>query len=592
MKKIFTLVFLVIVLNQAKASHLTTTHIQITHLQGFNYKLNVILYTDPLAVPAPQSLSVSAYQRQGATFIQSFTLSKDTSYPSQSSNLGCPATLYDYDMNIYTSVINLSPTIFNDQSGYLFQYSNCCRTGSIHNIQNSAATGSSGVLLFPPVVDAMGNQLINSSPVLNDPVNEVIVDQHPFYNFYGGFDPDGDSLVYELYSPFGSLAPSSGTVNPISSPYPDPSTQIASVNWAIGYSANDQIHGMGTNPSPDRFQIDSQTGMANLYADETAPGYVIVGIWCQEFRNGNLIGSTFRDFVYFVSDSVLLPNNAPNINVQTQSLSSWNGDTLEFSGSPVCVQAEVTDADDIADISLYVSQSDYDASDISFVQSSAIIEAQDTFITALCFQPDSFLSYPSKVVLVAMDEKCYESAFDTLEFYIRFNGYSSAGTGGNASIPITPSLGSLELFTYLNGNPNHGGTWLDLDNTGLVNNGMFDASGVNSNVSYRFAYIDQQPNYPADTSELEMNFFIVQSLNSSEDLAEVKIYPNPSKGVITLDVSNDLVGKAASVYTLDSKEIQSFILDSNTNTIYIEKSGLYLMKIEGNSNVHKVFIEN
>ncbi len=592
MKRLSTLLLFIALVSYSEASHLISSQIQITHVSGFDYEMNVILYTDPLSTPAPQNVTVNAFARQSATVVATYTILKDTSYQAESSNVGCPPSQYAYSKHIYKAVINLAPTTFNDPSGYLFQYANCCRNTAIGNIQNPGASGSSGLLLFPPVVDAMGNQIINSSPVLNDPINEVIVNQHPFYNFYGGYDADGDSLAYQLFTPFAGGNPSTGTVNPISAPYPDPSTQVASVNWASGYNVDDQVHGMGTNPSPDRFQIDPVTGVANLYADESAPGFVLLGIWCQEFRNGNLIGSTFRDFVYFVSDSVLLPNNAPNINVQTQSLSSWNGDTLEFSGSPVCVQVEITDADDIADISLYVSQSDYDASDYSFVQSSAIIQAADTFITVLCFQPDSFLSYPSKVVLVAMDEKCYESAFDTLEFYIRFNGYSNAGSGGNMSIPITPSLGNLDLFTYLNGNPNPGGTWLDLDNSGLLIGGTFDASGINSDITYRFAYIDQQLNYPADTSELEMNFFIVQSLGESKELSEVNIYPNPSSGNVTLEVSDAFIGKTVSVYTLDSREVQRFILDSNSSSISIEKSGMYLIKIDGNSQVHKVFIEN
>ncbi len=591
MKKLFYVLFILLLATQIKASHLITTHIQISHLQNFDYELKVVLYTDPQAIPAPQNISVEVFQRQGATFIQSFNLSKDTSYTSPSSNVGCPPTLYDYDMNVYTSQINLSASTYNHPGGYLFQYNNCCRAAGIHNIQNPSSSGSSGLLLFPPVVDGSGNQIINSSPVLNDPVNEVIVNQHPFYNFYGGFDPDGDSLSYQLYTPFGGNTVNAGTVNPISSPYPDPSTQVVPVSWASGYSVDDQIHGMGTNPSANRFQIDAQSGMANLYADETSPGYVIVGIWCQEFRSGQLIGSTFRDFVYFVSDSVLAPNNSPDLSVQTQSLATWNGDTLEFSGSPVCVQVEVTDPDDIADISLSVVQSDYDESDYNFVQSSAILQGQDTFTTALCFQPDSFLSYPSKVVLLAMDEKCYESSFDTMEFYIRFNGYSNAGSGGNVSIPITPSLGNLDLFSFLGGSPNLGGSWLDLDNSGLLSNGNFNASGIISDVTYRFAYVDQQPNYPADTAELELEFFVVQNLGDGLDGPEIKIYPNPSTGYMTLTLPESLVGRQAIIYNLGSREVARLKLKTSSNTISIEESGMYILRVEGHSKLTKLFIQ-
>ena len=84
----------------------------------------------------------------------------------------------------------------------------------------------------------------------------------------------------------------------------------------------------------------------------------------------------------------------------------------------------------------------------------------------------------------------------------------------------------------------------------------------------------------------------MQNLGEGLDGSEIKIYPNPSSANVTFEVSDDFIGNTVSVYTLDSREVQRFILESNTNSISIEKSGMYLIKIDGKPGVHKVFIEN
>ena len=65
---------------------------------------------------------------------------------------------------------------------------------------------------------------------------------------------------------------------------------------------------------------------------------------------------------------------------------------------------------------------------------------------------------------------------------------TGADAGGNGATTICNDIVAFDLFTQLSGTPNPGGTWLDLDNTGAVTNGIFDATQV-AGGTYNFTYI-------------------------------------------------------------------------------------------------------
>ncbi len=65
---------------------------------------------------------------------------------------------------------------------------------------------------------------------------------------------------------------------------------------------------------------------------------------------------------------------------------------------------------------------------------------------------------------------------------------AAAPQAGKDSLVLTCKTGgSIDLLQSLNGSPESGGTWSDDDNTGALNNGMFDPANV-SNGDYQFTY--------------------------------------------------------------------------------------------------------
>ena len=183
----------------------------------------------------------------------------------------------------YTRVVTLPPSA----GGYRIVYQRCCRNNTIVNIFNPGETGSTYTLDIPPSIGGC----TNSSPVFNNYPPIVICANSPLVFDYSATDPDGDSLVYSICSPFegGSVINST----------PNPPTAYNVVSWIAPYSISNQLGG-----SPP-MSIDPVTG--ELTAFPTQIGQYVVGVCVSEYRNGVLLSTKMRDFQFNVANcSVVL----------------------------------------------------------------------------------------------------------------------------------------------------------------------------------------------------------------------------------------------------------------------------------------------
>jgi hypothetical protein len=587
MKKFYLLILMLISVLGLEASHIFGGEIQLSHVQNFEYEIRMNVFIDDLGgLPPPSNLNINVYERESATLISTFNLPAVDNFLIPPALPGCNSnTFYPIRNHVYSDTVLLDSGIFNHPGGYLFEWTSCCRA-NLENVTNSSSAGMTAVTLFPPVVDNSFNQIINNTPSLNTPLNDMAYKRLPYSLDFGGFDPDGDSLVFELYTPFddGGILP--GTPSAVTAPYKDPATQFNNIQWAIGYNADNQVFGFpGPNPSPNRMKVDPATGQISVVPEVSGPGYFAYGIVCREYRNGVLIGSVYRDLLLQVSDQTpgILNTTPPLVSSPSlQAFATWNADTIVFSGAPVCIQFDITDADSVALINLSVDQNDYAASDMSFLQSSARIGLGDTFNTALCFQPDSFISGISYGEIIAEDLGCYQYRYDTLPFWFKFTGYSNAGWGGNKTLPMTSISGSIDLFSLLDFNPLAGGTWYDLDgNNHMSPNGFLEWKYVTQPKTYRFIYVQQEPNYPPDTAQLTLNF--VRPVELENELEnEVLIYPNPAKGFVLIECQSQMLGARFSVRNILGQIEKNGILNNRKNMISLEKlnPGYYFVYIE------------
>lgn len=179
---------------------------------------------------------------------------------------------------IYTKVITLAPSA----SGYKLAYQRCCRGPAVQNLLNADDVGLTLLATIPPA----GIADCNSSPRFSEFPPLMLCNNDPLVFDHSATDPDGDQLVYELCAPYNGGT----TFDPLPNPADAPPYSL--VPWESGFSAAVPL-GPGSSVT-----IDPTTGV--LSADPNLTGLFAVGVCVKEYRNGTLIGTTTRDFLFRV----------------------------------------------------------------------------------------------------------------------------------------------------------------------------------------------------------------------------------------------------------------------------------------------------
>ncbi|MES2565917.1 MAG: PKD domain-containing protein [Bacteroidota bacterium] len=197
---------------------------------------------------------------------------------------------------IYEKIINLPPIT----GGYYIAYQRCCRNGTILNLINPGGVGATYWEHIPGPEAVSGN----SSPRFSNRPPIYICNDIPIAFNHVATDPDGDSLVYNLCSPFNGLdgcCPVIGT----SPAFPggqcsNPPGNCPSVNTPPPYisvpftSPYSSSYPMSSSPAININQAGFLDGVPNII------GQWVVGVCVSEYRNGVLIGVHYRDFQFNV----------------------------------------------------------------------------------------------------------------------------------------------------------------------------------------------------------------------------------------------------------------------------------------------------
>jgi gliding motility-associated-like protein len=179
----------------------------------------------------------------------------------------------------YTTIINLPPI----PGGYFLVYQRCCRNMLIQNIPLPEDVG---ITIITEITEKT-MALCNSSAVYNNWPPLAICVHEPVDFDHGAVDPDGDSLVFRLCTPLSGATPDDPLPQP---PYPGPYIEV---EWQPPYSLSDLLGGQPLTIDP---QTGFMTGIPNTI------GNFVVGVCVDEYRGGELISTTRRDFQYNVAD--------------------------------------------------------------------------------------------------------------------------------------------------------------------------------------------------------------------------------------------------------------------------------------------------
>ncbi len=278
MKKI--ILFLTICLgilwsNDVSATHLMGADLTYTIVGPHQYIVKLSVYRDcNSAVVQPTSYRIF-YQSVACNDTGSFVVSVASGYPVNATDT-CPSqhstcnggTVYGVQQWVYTSAVVNLPANCPD---IVMSWASGNRNAVISNLTN-------------PLNDAMyisaevNTSLIDNSPQFLNPLTvDLCLGQVNYIN-QGGYDANGDSLVYVLDTAQGTTGGGGGPAG-----YPYIPTNL---NYSGGYTPTLPI-------TSSSFNFDATTGEITVLPTQTE--YDVVKLVVYEYRNGVLIGHVERD---------------------------------------------------------------------------------------------------------------------------------------------------------------------------------------------------------------------------------------------------------------------------------------------------------
>ncbi|MDX5397058.1 MAG: gliding motility-associated C-terminal domain-containing protein, partial [Hymenobacteraceae bacterium] len=336
----FYLLLLILFAVKAQATHIVGGEFELENVNPaiYEYRLSLNLYFDDVngdQGALDQTFKYSIFEKGTNRRMEDGVLPLSTISFVPYTNPDCAIGSLRTKRILYTKQLFLDPATFTNPGGYYIVSERCCRNNTIGNIIQPGATGQTFYLEFPPVETASG-PFINSSPKLFPPLSDYACNNTLFYFDFSGDDPDGDSLIYEMVTPFkGHSQPSpGGNPAPVALPAPYPP-----VDWTAGLNTNNQIPG---SPS---ITIDRFTGQLTLVPNRL--GLFVFGIKCEEYRNGLKIGEVRRDFQLLVINCPT--NEKPELQVKAPGAAGFysSQDTIKIQAGAAsrCINLYMSDTD-------------------------------------------------------------------------------------------------------------------------------------------------------------------------------------------------------------------------------------------------------
>ena len=264
------------------ASHIIGGEIYYDSLGNNQYKITIEIYRDCNSSTAfDNPLNYTIFQADGSIYLVRYISPYSQNVLPIVYDDPCVTVPNDIcvERAIYIDTVTLPMSV----QGYYISYQRCCWTGAIDNIVDPAGNGITLTTFIPGSslvnVHNQGARFINYPPL-------VLCSQNTLNFDHAAFDPDGDSLSYELMAPLlgGSLT------NVV--PDPEDPAPYNPVSWNPSFSETVPF-GAGSN-----ITIDPATGYMTFTPNMI--GSFVAGVAVKEWRNGVLINTKIRTFGYRV----------------------------------------------------------------------------------------------------------------------------------------------------------------------------------------------------------------------------------------------------------------------------------------------------
>lgn len=269
-------------------SHIIGGDMYYDYLGNNQYRFFVTLYRDCASTGAAYDdpLQLAIYTNNGALF-QNVSIPFPGSTPVPL-NFNNPCATAPSGICVEKATYQIVVTLPPNPQGYTAAYQRCCRGINVTNLNNPDDTGITLTASIPGTGLGNGSLYQNSSPRFSNYPPILLCNTESIIFNHSATDPDGDLLTYSLVTPNAGAS----SITPL--PPQTPSPPYPLVSWAPNYTPNSPL-GPGSS-----ITINPSTGIMQVTPNNV--GLFVVGVRVQESRNGVIIGSTVRDFLFRVFD--------------------------------------------------------------------------------------------------------------------------------------------------------------------------------------------------------------------------------------------------------------------------------------------------
>ncbi|MBA3972172.1 MAG: hypothetical protein H0X46_08515, partial [Bacteroidetes bacterium] len=261
---ILLIAFAALFSSKTNASHLMGGEITWDCVGGGQYVFTMKLYRDCNGIATSSIVSLSVWNHPTVFSIPLNLISQTDISPSCNSGgpgISCAGAQAQPGWPLSASPVAgaVQETVFQSAPltlpgvpsglGWIFTYDDCCRNGSISNLQTAGAYGFTLRAAMYSYNGQNANPCFDSSPKFLENPSSVICVGYPFTYNHNAFDPELDSLSYSWADPLDDF-------NPVYNPPLDP----ISIPFAPGYSAVSPLPGVIQNPANVPATINAATG--------------------------------------------------------------------------------------------------------------------------------------------------------------------------------------------------------------------------------------------------------------------------------------------------------------------------------------------
>lgn len=321
--KISLFIFFTLLAYNAQSTHIMGGDLTYKHIKDSTYELKFLVYRDCNSGSAAidQSITYWVYYKNSKKIYLNNRTVKLSPTGAQKVNPEAPSCVTPSGICIESGEYIDTVTLGGDPNGYIVTWYRHERNHAITNLRRCVATSNNSVcnstLFCNSIREPFGMvwsaelpsyKLENSSPqFLTVPVPYFCTGKVNSFN-HVAFDPDGDSLYFDLVHPYSPEQCLSAIPTPSStSSAEDFNTIYQQVVYQTGYSVAKPF-----GPGTSNIVIDSETG--EIRAQPNSSGNYVIAVRIREYRvdpvthKSTYLGSIRRD-LQFVAGSC--PSNTP-----------------------------------------------------------------------------------------------------------------------------------------------------------------------------------------------------------------------------------------------------------------------------------------